>query len=345
MSGGTNKPLNTFSLEQSLYYGKNLFQNLIRSGATGKEIVQVIDVLIAGINKQIGLECYVGDVNACNLEEQTKLCFILNDHLQKMSDLLAGLNQLRLQVQGLSPAPAPPSSNGGGTSTPTNPTPGVSDSYFVKVKNDANEVAGPLIDKLKSNQPNGLLYDTTDKVLKMGSFVPPGAVFMISKRYLINFDGTGLGKQDTDFYPFAIADGRNGTDNLLKDVYLKFLSNTNDADQEGGVDGFTVKPANIESMAFGITGAINEALANVANLKVEMAIQTGGIGGMSGTFKFYIVKDASTFSHADLAVTPPDALRHSHSHSLSATHNNASPVPIPLNPKFIKLVPIQTIKR
>jgi len=342
MSGGTNKPLNTFSLEQSLYYGKNLFQNLVRSGATGKEIIQVIDVLIAGINKQIGLECYVGDVNACNLEEQTKLCYILNDHLQKMSDLLTGLNQLRLQVSSITPSVPPPSSSGG-TTTP-NPTPGVSDSYFVKVKNDPDEVAGPLIDKLKSIQPNGLLYDATAKVLNMGSFVPPGAIFMISKRYLINFDGTGLGKVDTDFYPFAIADGRNGTDNLLKDVYLKFLSNTNDADQEGGVDGFTVKPANIESMTFGITGAINEALATATGLKVEMAIQTGGIGGM-GSYKFYIVKDPSTFSQVDVAVTPPDGLKHSHTHSLSATHNNSSPVPIPLNPKYIKLVPIQTIKR
>jgi hypothetical protein len=339
MSGlSNNKPLNTFSLEQSLYYGKNLFQNLVRSGATGKDIVQVIDVLIAGINKQIGLDCYVGDVNACNLDEQTKLCYILNSHLEQMNQLLAGLNQLRLQVQGSTGSAGSGSSSGAGTA------PGVSDSYFLKVKNDAEEVAGPLIDKLKSNQPNGLLYDATAKTLNAGTFIPPGSIFMISKRYLVNFDSTGLGKVSTDFYPFAIADGRNGTDNLLKDVYLKFLSNINDADQEGGLDGFTVKQANIESMSFGITGAINEALASTG-LKVEMAIQTGGIGGMSGTFKFYIVRDPSTFSHADVPVTPPDGAKHSHTHTLSATHVNQAPVPIPLNPKYIKLVPIQTIKR
>lgn len=209
--------------------------------------------------------------------------------------------------------------------------------YKVKV-NPSDEEGKYLTDKITSEQ-SGTIDVQDNKNLYLKGLVPLGFVGFVTKSSLSYFDGTGKGKASTPYYGWAVSNGQNGTDNLMKGRYLRIPSTLDDASKEDGSAEFTVNLKNVESFEVPVTGSLGNG--GSATQRFITKLKKFVIG--SSTAKNTTVYSPTGPDGEDNVSSENTDISHTHSSTLKSSHVNNSPVPIKLAPSAVNLIPIQKI--
>lgn len=175
--------------------------------------------------------------------------------------------------------------------------------------------------------------------LTFKGFVPSGSVVFVSKGSLSYFDNSGKGKVDSPFWGWALANGQNGTDNLMKGKHLKIAGDIVDAGKEEGRASGNINIRNIESFDIPVTGTVNNSLTTTQ--KVITKLKKMLIGVTSSNLK--TVYGPNGTDGEDNVSSENTNLQHTHGVSLKGAYTNATPIPFDINPVSINLIPIQKI--
>lgn len=206
----------------------------------------------------------------------------------------------------------------------------------VKVTKD-DPLGGYLADKITTPHAGSISF-LNNQVTFYG-LLPLGAVVIIDKSRIGDFDSDGKGKAGTDVYGYAISDGRNGTRNRLNrfPYFTDSLANAGNTDGENEI---SIALANISSFNIPVTGTIADALVSDIQLKIKFNTNKmhDGAGGQTQLLRLGTGTDGSNEMK-----TVAHSFKHSHTFTLTAKHDNAEPTKVPIIPRRIKEIPIQRI--
>lgn len=177
------------------------------------------------------------------------------------------------------------------------------------------------------------------KTLMIKGVVPVGSIIFITARDLPNFDTTGKGKANTAHFGYALANGQNGTDNLMRGNYVRIPSDILEAGKQTGREHFTVSSNNINSFEMAVSGTIGNGLSTAFTFVTKLRkLILGSATGTNRTVYSPVGTDGE-----DSIASEQSNIQHTHSTSLKASHVNNSVQPVALNPLAINLIPIQKI--